>query len=152
MIGSLINFSFSIASFYCHVMSSFNLYFLTFFYKYLTIIMLRCFVGVRRLELPTSTSRTWRASQLCYTPDFCAPKIKLFYKSPIIKAIKRFYFSFFLKMLLIFVHTGFSSVTSFFSAGSRFFSFSLNSSRFALLLNISASWKSLFSISNTSLY
>ena len=25
-------------------------------------------VGVRRLELPTSTSRTWRASQLCYTP------------------------------------------------------------------------------------
>ena len=26
-------------------------------------------VGVRRLELPTSTSRTWRASQLCYTPD-----------------------------------------------------------------------------------
>ena len=27
-------------------------------------------VGVRRLELPTSTSRTWRASQLCYTPRF----------------------------------------------------------------------------------
>jgi hypothetical protein len=23
---------------------------------------------VRRLELPTSTSRTWRANQLCYTP------------------------------------------------------------------------------------
>ena len=28
------------------------------------------FVGVRRLELPTSTSRTWRASQLCYTPEY----------------------------------------------------------------------------------
>ena len=26
------------------------------------------FVGVRRLELPASTSRTWRASQLRYTP------------------------------------------------------------------------------------
>ena len=26
-------------------------------------------VGVRRLELPTSTSRTWRANQLCYTPS-----------------------------------------------------------------------------------
>ena len=26
-------------------------------------------VGVRRLELPTSTSRTWRANQLCYTPN-----------------------------------------------------------------------------------
>ena len=25
-------------------------------------------VGVRRLELPASTSRTWRASQLRYTP------------------------------------------------------------------------------------
>ena len=25
-------------------------------------------VGMRRLELPTSTSRTWRASQLCYIP------------------------------------------------------------------------------------
>ena len=30
----------------------------------------RCFVGVRRLELPASTSRTWRASQLRYTPRF----------------------------------------------------------------------------------
>ena len=28
-------------------------------------------VGMRRLELPTSTSRTWRASQLCYIPFFC---------------------------------------------------------------------------------
>ena len=27
-------------------------------------------VGVRRLELPASTSRTWRASQLRYTPIF----------------------------------------------------------------------------------
>ena len=27
-------------------------------------------VGMRRLELPTSTSRTWRASQLCYIPIF----------------------------------------------------------------------------------
>ena len=26
-------------------------------------------VGVRRLELPASTSRTWRASQLRYTPQ-----------------------------------------------------------------------------------
>ena len=26
-------------------------------------------VGVRGLELPTSTSRTWRANQLCYTPN-----------------------------------------------------------------------------------
>ena len=26
-------------------------------------------VGVRRLELPASTSRTWRANQLCYTPN-----------------------------------------------------------------------------------
>ena len=25
-------------------------------------------VGMRRFELPTSTSRTWRASQLCYIP------------------------------------------------------------------------------------
>ena len=31
-----------------------------------------CQVGVRRLELPTSTSRTWRASQLCYTPKAAA--------------------------------------------------------------------------------
>ena len=29
-------------------------------------------VGVRRLELPTSTSRTWRANQLCYTPKALA--------------------------------------------------------------------------------
>ena len=29
-----------------------------------------CCVGVRRLELPASTSRTWRASQLRYTPRF----------------------------------------------------------------------------------
>ena len=37
------------------------------------------FVGVRRLELPTSTSRTWRASQLCYTPKInfrCAKIVK----------------------------------------------------------------------------
>jgi hypothetical protein len=27
-------------------------------------------VGVRRLELPASTSRTWRASQLRYTPNY----------------------------------------------------------------------------------
>jgi hypothetical protein len=32
-------------------------------------------VGVRRLELPTSTSRTWRASQLCYTPYLKPTKI-----------------------------------------------------------------------------
>ena len=32
-------------------------------------IICRFFVGVRRLELPTSTSRTWRANQLCYTPS-----------------------------------------------------------------------------------
>lgn len=30
-------------------------------------------VGVRGFELPTSTSRTWRANQLCYTPS---PKIE----------------------------------------------------------------------------
>ena len=29
-------------------------------------------VGVRGLELPTSTSRTWRANQLCYTPSLAA--------------------------------------------------------------------------------
>ena len=32
---------------------------------------LRLAVGVRRLELPASTSRTWRASQLRYTPRYC---------------------------------------------------------------------------------
>ena len=33
------------------------------------LLICRFFVGVRRLELPTSTSRTWRANQLCYTPS-----------------------------------------------------------------------------------
>lgn len=36
-------------------------------------------VGVRRLELPTSTSRTWRASQLCYIPIFCECKVTTFF-------------------------------------------------------------------------
>ena len=45
-------------------------------------------VGVRRLELPASTSRTWRANQLCYTPDFLAMQRYTFFlkqnlKSPI---------------------------------------------------------------------
>jgi len=31
--------------------------------------VLVCFVGVRGLEPPASTSRTWRASQLRYTPN-----------------------------------------------------------------------------------
>ena len=36
------------------------------------------FVGVRRLELPTPTSRTWYASQLRYTPNFVLPKLNFF--------------------------------------------------------------------------
>ena len=38
--------------------------------KYLPSRYLTLIVGMRRLELPTSTSRTWRASQLCYIPIF----------------------------------------------------------------------------------
>ena len=39
-------------------------------------------VGVRRLELPASTSRTWRANQLCYTPNlvFSGAKVLLFFQ------------------------------------------------------------------------
>ena len=37
-------------------------------------------VGVRRLELPTSTSRTWRASQLCYTPIFALQRYNFYCK------------------------------------------------------------------------
>ncbi len=33
---------------------------------------------MRRLERPTSTSRTWRASQLCYIPFFLAAKVQIF--------------------------------------------------------------------------
>ena len=41
-------------------------------------------VGMRRLELPTSTSRTWRASQLCYIPFLITgAKIQLFFEMQI---------------------------------------------------------------------
>ncbi len=44
------------------------------------LLVVPCRVGVRGLELPTSTSRTWRANQLCYTPIPCfgAAKVLLF--------------------------------------------------------------------------
>ena len=42
-------------------------------------------VGMRRLELPTSTSRTWRASQLCYIPFLItAAKVQLIFKLQIV--------------------------------------------------------------------
>ena len=41
-------------------------------------------VGVRRLELPTSTSRTWRASQLRYTPQCVLAGIRTL--DPLIKS------------------------------------------------------------------
>ena len=42
-------------------------------------------VGMRRLELPTSTSRTWRASQLCYIPFLItAAKVQLIFKPQIV--------------------------------------------------------------------
>ena len=43
-----------------------------------------CLVGVRRLELPTSTSRTWRASQLRYTPQCVLAGIRTL--DPLIKS------------------------------------------------------------------
>ena len=40
---------------------------------------------MRRLELPTSTSRTWRASQLCYIPFLItAAKVQLIFKLQIV--------------------------------------------------------------------
>ena len=36
---------------------------------------------MRRLERPTSTSRTWRASQLCYIPNFPVAKVQLYLKT-----------------------------------------------------------------------
>lgn len=52
-----------------------------------------CRVGVRGLELPTSTSRTWRANQLCYTPIPCfrAAKVQHFLQLTI-KKLKKLQF------------------------------------------------------------
>ena len=50
-------------------------------------------VGMRRLELPTSTSRTWRASQLCYIPFLITgAKIQLFFEMQIFFVLFLFLF------------------------------------------------------------
>ena len=54
-------------------------------YKNEDIYILVFVVGMRRLELPTSTSRTWRASQLCYIPFLItAAKVQLIFKLQIV--------------------------------------------------------------------
>ena len=55
-------------------------------------------VGVRRLELPTSTSRTWRANQLCYTPSQkfdCKDKPFFLYSQELLRFFVRFFAIFF---------------------------------------------------------